>query len=188
MDARNLAEILPRQAEKIGSRPAIRFKRDGRYQGINWTEYNNRAQACAAALVQAGIKLGERVGLLGENSLEWLLADMGILTAGAVTVSPHSSLSVRQVQYHLVDAGAVAVCVQAEQPKSVRSRRDAAGRRRGRLTRRRRRRTLPGTISWKGRRRLLNTNPSFCAGKRNASPTISRLSCTPPAPPANPRA
>ena len=53
---------------------------------------------------RCGIKRGDRVGLLGENRVEWLLADMGILTAGAVTVTPHSSLSARQVHYQMHDA------------------------------------------------------------------------------------
>ena len=104
MRDRNLAEILPRHAGQFGSRVAIRFKRDGRYQDLTWAEYNDAALACAAALAAAGMNLGDRVGLLGENSVEWLLADMGILTAGAVTVSPHSSLSARQVHYQLLDA------------------------------------------------------------------------------------
>ena len=55
-----------------------------------------------------GLRVGKDagVGLLGENSVEWLLADMGILTAAAVAVTPHSSLTARQVHYQMHDAGA----------------------------------------------------------------------------------
>jgi long-chain acyl-CoA synthetase len=105
-DYRNLAEALRRQAEALGSRVAVRYKRDGRYQELSWADYRASALACAAALVEAGIRPGDRVGLLGENSVEWMLADLGILTAAGVTVSPHSSLSARQVQYQMRDAGA----------------------------------------------------------------------------------
>jgi long-chain acyl-CoA synthetase len=105
MPDRNLAHSLRRQAETIGPRVAIRFKRDGRYQSLTWREYRDDALACAAALVLQGIQPGDRVGLLGENRVEWLLADMGILTAGAVAVTPHSSLSARQVAFQLRDAG-----------------------------------------------------------------------------------
>ncbi len=41
---------------------------------------------------------------MGENSLDWLLADMAILTAGAVNVSPHAPLTARQIHYQLLDA------------------------------------------------------------------------------------
>lgn len=105
MGNRNLAEILPRHAERIGAKAAIRFKRDGRYQDLTWREYCDDVFACAAALVDVGMKSGDRVGLLGENRVEWLLADMGILTAATVAVTPHSSLSARQIQYQVQDAG-----------------------------------------------------------------------------------
>src|SRR5919201_344761 len=95
---RNLAEAHRRQAERLGSHVAVRHKRDGRFQDLTWSDYRAGALACAAALAEAGIRPGDRVGLLGENRVEWLLADLGILTAGAVSVTPHSSLSARQVQ------------------------------------------------------------------------------------------
>ena len=109
MHARNLAECLRRQAERLGPRAAVRFKRDGRYVDLTWTDYRADVLRVRLALAEAGIQPGDRVGLLGENRVEWMLADLGILTAGAVAVTPHSSLSARQVQYQMHDAGALAV-------------------------------------------------------------------------------
>src|SRR5436309_6700640 len=103
---RNLAEAHRRQAERLGPQVAVRFKRDGQYRDLSWSDYRADALACAAALVEAGIRPGDRVGLLGENRVEWLLADLGTLAAGAVCVTPHSSLSPRQVHFQMRDAGA----------------------------------------------------------------------------------
>jgi long-chain acyl-CoA synthetase len=83
----------------------VRFKRDGRYRDLTWEQYRADALACAAALTDVGIDPGDRVGVLGENRVEWLLADMGILTAGAVNVPPHTPLSARQVHFQMADAG-----------------------------------------------------------------------------------
>jgi len=105
MTYRNLAELHRRQAEALGPRTALRYKRDGLYRDLSWDDYRCRSLACAAALAAAGVQPGDRVGLLTENRLEWLLADMGILTAGAVTVSPHAPLTPLQVHYQLADAG-----------------------------------------------------------------------------------
>jgi long-chain acyl-CoA synthetase len=105
MTYRNLAELHRRQAEALGPRIALRYKRDGLYRDLSWEEYRSRSLACAAALLESGIRPGDRVGLLAENRLEWLLADMGILAAGAVTVSPHAPLTAAQVQFQLHDAG-----------------------------------------------------------------------------------
>jgi long-chain acyl-CoA synthetase len=100
----NLAQVLHRQARRLGPRVALRFKRYGLYHDFTWDSYRAEALAGAAALVDAGIRPGDRVGLVAENSLDWLIADMAILTAGAVNVSPHAPLTARQIHYQLHDA------------------------------------------------------------------------------------
>ncbi len=111
MDYANLAQMLRRQAERLGPRPALRHKRYGLYRDCSWERYHGEALAGAAALVDAGIAPGERVGLLAENRIDWLIADMAILTAGAVTVSPHAPLTARQAHYQFHDADVVFVVV-----------------------------------------------------------------------------
>lgn len=122
---RNLAEVHRLQADRLGSQPAVRFKRDGRYHYVSWTAYRNDALACAAALIESGIEPGDRVGLLGENRIEWMLADLGILTAAGVTVSPHSSLSAKQVEFQMHNSGAkwlfVSTAGQLEKARHIRS-------------------------------------------------------------------
>src|SRR5262249_54127846 len=106
MNERNLAQLFRQQAERLGPRAAVRSKRHGLYGDLCWCDYHEQAEACAAALVAAGVQPGDRVGLLAENRVEWLIADMGILTAAAVNVPPHAPLTARQVHYQLADAGA----------------------------------------------------------------------------------
>src|SRR5262249_19820090 len=102
---RNLAELHRRQAERLGPLPALRFKQHGLYHDLSWQRYREEAVACASALVDVGVQPGDRVGLLAENRLEWLLADMGLLSAAAVNVPPHAPLTARQIHFQLADAG-----------------------------------------------------------------------------------
>ena len=74
MNYRNLVELLRRQAERFGPRAAVRFKRNGLYHDLPWEDYAAHALACAAGLLDRGIEPGDRVGLLSENRVEWLLA------------------------------------------------------------------------------------------------------------------
>jgi long-chain acyl-CoA synthetase len=104
MRHRNLVELHRAEAERLGPRPSLRFKRHGVYHDITWQAYREQALACAAALAARGIAPGDRVGLLAENSAPWLIADMGIMTAGAVNVPPHAPLSASQIHYQLADA------------------------------------------------------------------------------------
>src|SRR5713101_3672347 len=105
MTYRNLAEMHRRQAERWGPRPALRYKRHGAYHELSMEQYRADALACAAALISVGIQPGDRVGLLAENRVEWLIVDMGILAAAAVNVPPHAPLSARQIHFQLADAG-----------------------------------------------------------------------------------
>jgi long-chain acyl-CoA synthetase len=111
MDYPNLTTLHRFQADALGPRPALRAKRDGLFRDLSWTDYSSLARSGAAALVDLGIQPGDRVGLLGENRIEWLLADMAILGAGAVTVSPHAPLAAAQIEHQLVDAGVTLVFV-----------------------------------------------------------------------------
>jgi long-chain acyl-CoA synthetase len=105
MTYRNLSEMHRRQAERLGRLTAIRYKKHGLYHDVTWEQYRADTLACAAALVDVGVRPGDRVGLLGENRVEWLVADMGLLAAAAVNVPPHAPLTARQVHFQLADAG-----------------------------------------------------------------------------------
>jgi long-chain acyl-CoA synthetase len=105
MKYRNLAELHRRQAELYGPRSAVRFNRHGLYHDLTWDAYRADALAGAAALADAGVGPGDRVGVLAENRAEWLVADLAILAAAAVNVPPHAPLTARQVQFQLADAG-----------------------------------------------------------------------------------
>jgi long-chain acyl-CoA synthetase len=114
MSPHNLSILFRLQADKYGPRPALRYRRNGLYRDVTWDAYRDRACAAAAALIDSGIKPGDRVGVLGENSVDWLTADMGLLAAGAVNVPPHAPLTAKQVQYQLADSGAVWLFVSSE--------------------------------------------------------------------------
>jgi long-chain acyl-CoA synthetase len=105
LDCRNLAALHRLQAERLGPRPALRSRKNGTFKDLAWNHYRDDALACAAALVEAGIAPGDRVGLVAENRVEWLIADVGILAAAAVNVPPHAPLTAAQVHYQLADAG-----------------------------------------------------------------------------------
>jgi long-chain acyl-CoA synthetase len=126
MTYRNLVELHRSQTEQLGSRPALRYKKEGAWHSISWPDYREEASACAAALIDAGIQPGDRVGIVAENSVQWLIADIGIMAAGAVNVPPHAPLTARQVHFQLDDAGVrwVFVSTQEQLDKILRIRRE----------------------------------------------------------------
>jgi long-chain acyl-CoA synthetase len=103
--ARNLAELHRLQAESLGPRVALRHKRYGLYVDVTWRDYREQVEACAAALCECGVMPGDRVGLLSENRIEWLIADVAMLAVGAINVPLHAPLTARQAHFQLHDAG-----------------------------------------------------------------------------------
>src|SRR6185436_13036336 len=71
-----------------------------------------------------GIGRGDRVALIAESRPEWLLCDLAVLTAGAVTVPVYPTLSAGQAKYILHDSGArlavVSTRLQLEKIQEVR--------------------------------------------------------------------
>jgi long-chain acyl-CoA synthetase len=95
---RTVPGVFFRQVDRLGPRTLFHHHLDGRWAELSWRETGERVTRLAAALVEAGVKPGERVILLSENRLEWLLCDLAIMTAGAVTVPVYQSTPARTCQ------------------------------------------------------------------------------------------
>lgn len=107
----NLAVTHRAAAERWGGRPALRCRRGGLTRDLSWADYRRRADHAAAAWIALGFGPDDRVGLIGDNSVDWLVADVALLSVGAVNVSMHSPLAPPQVEYQLAHSEARAVIV-----------------------------------------------------------------------------
>ncbi|HZO80100.1 MAG TPA: AMP-binding protein [Candidatus Binataceae bacterium] len=84
---RTLAELLERAAERYGSRPALVARHpSGERVTTTFRELRDGAHRAGLLLGMRGVKPGDRVLLIGENSPEWVLAYFSIIAAGAVAV------------------------------------------------------------------------------------------------------
>jgi long-chain acyl-CoA synthetase len=104
--ARNLVALLEDQARKRGDHPATRQKVDGTWVDTSWAELGRRARDVSDGLAAIGIVPGDRVAVIGETQLEWILADLGILGAGAITVTIYQSNLPQECAYILANSGA----------------------------------------------------------------------------------
>ncbi len=75
-------------------------------RSLSCAALDTAAESFAAALVNAGIAPGERVAILGENCSEYLIAYMGTMRAGAVSVPVNHRLPAETVRYILGDCAA----------------------------------------------------------------------------------
>ena len=99
IDRRTIVALFRDQVANGGSRPALRRHVAGSWQPLSWTEYGDAVREIAAGLVDLGIGAGERVALLATNRPEWHFADLGTLSAAAVTVPVYPTSAPGQVAY-----------------------------------------------------------------------------------------
>jgi long-chain acyl-CoA synthetase len=105
-DVKTLAD-LPFLVAARPHRPAnIRRSVGDRFVDISSSEYLERSRALSLGLQGLGLRRGDRAAIICESRPEWSLADLAILTAGAVSVPVYPTLSARQTQFILHDAGA----------------------------------------------------------------------------------
>ena len=58
--------------------------KSGDYKEINYHDLFENAMDFAGALLDIGVKRGDRVGLIADNREEWEQADIGLLSIGAI--------------------------------------------------------------------------------------------------------
>ena len=94
------------QAEHLGPRPLFKAKQEGEYRSISWEEALRQSEEAALGLIDLGIQPGDRVAILSENRPEWAIADLSILSAGAITVPIYATLAAGEIEYILKNCGA----------------------------------------------------------------------------------
>ncbi len=92
-------DVLKRTVKTFGDRPALRVKRDGAWCTTTWSEYAALVKRAGKSLIRAGVQPGKGVALIGYNSPEWLIADVGTIFAGGVPAGIYTTSSAEQVRY-----------------------------------------------------------------------------------------
>ena len=95
----NLGQIFRSQAKKYGQRLAVEKRLAGVWQGITWEEYYEQAKQVGLGLYSLGVRKGDRVSLLCQNRLEWVISDMGIMGIGGVMIPIYPTVPVSEVGY-----------------------------------------------------------------------------------------
>lgn len=110
-DCKTIPELFACRVVADRDRAALWFKREGQFHSLTWWEVSQRVSCLASMLQQFGVQLGDRVVLLSENRLEWVLADLAIQSLGAINVPIHAPLTGEQISWQIVDSGAKVVLV-----------------------------------------------------------------------------
>ncbi len=116
----SLPQMLREQARLQPARIALRQKDFGIWNPISWETYYRRARHFGLGLRALGLAPGAHLGVISENRLEWVLAQMGTGLVGAVTVGVYPTSPTPEVAYVLGHADVdIVVCEDQEQTDKV---------------------------------------------------------------------
>ncbi|MFF1960461.1 AMP-dependent synthetase/ligase [Streptomyces sp. NPDC058220] len=94
------------------------------WRSLSWGQAAERVFAIAAGLIELGVRPEERVALAAATRVEWILADLGVMCAGAATTTVYPSTNTEESAYILADSDSrVLIAEDAAQLAKARERR-----------------------------------------------------------------
>ncbi|MFC9494567.1 AMP-dependent synthetase/ligase [Streptomyces sp. NPDC056982] len=94
------------------------------WKSLSWAQASTRVYAIAAGLIELGVQPEERVALASSTRVEWILADLGILCAGAATTTVYPQTNAEESAFILADSDSkVLIAEDAAQLAKARERR-----------------------------------------------------------------
>ena len=103
---RSVPDMLRSNAKEFSNRLALKYRKQGVFVTLTYAAYYERALMVARGLAKMHVKPGDRIAILSENRAGWVIADMGILCAGCVTVPIYPTNTPEQIEYTINHSGA----------------------------------------------------------------------------------
>lgn len=99
VEGKTIVDYFNRNAENYGDRPAMHFKDGEEWRQLTWIEYRSAVHEAAAGLQALGVGDSQFVAVMAGNRPEHVIADYGVVHAGATPVTIYSTLAANQIQY-----------------------------------------------------------------------------------------
>src|ERR1041384_2861555 len=111
MEASSVPGLILGAVSRHNKDDALNYRADGKWHNIPAAAFVERVKNGALGLSGLGVRPGDRIALLSENRPEWSIADLAILSLGAINVPIYTTQALDQVEYILSDSGAKALFI-----------------------------------------------------------------------------
>jgi long-chain acyl-CoA synthetase len=120
---RSVPDMFLKRVEATPDRPAFGYPAPGDESPpiwLTWREVARRAKAIAAGLRGLGVGAEDRVAILSNTRIEWVLTDFGVMCAGGATTTVYPTTEPEDAAYIIGDSGSkVLVAENAEQAAKI---------------------------------------------------------------------
>lgn len=111
-DVQSLPEMWAIAAQRFGTITAVYDPHSEPQVVLTYAALYQQMQQFAAGLQALGVQAGDRVGLFSDNSPRWLIADQGIMLAGAIDVVRSSQAERQELRFILDHSGTTLLVVE----------------------------------------------------------------------------
>ncbi|MCA1786776.1 MAG: AMP-binding protein, partial [Desulfobacteraceae bacterium] len=91
--------VFSRTVEKNPGKVALRTKELGLWHDITFERFYDQVKKIGCALASMGLEKGDCACIIGDNAVEWVVADLGIQCVGGVSVGIYATNAWQQVEY-----------------------------------------------------------------------------------------
>jgi long-chain acyl-CoA synthetase len=107
MERRTAPELWRDAVRDAPDEPAFLEETADGWRAVPWDEAAERVDALAHGLLARGVRHGDRVAVLSQTRLEWILLDWAVMSIGAVVVGLYPTSSATECEYILGHCEAV---------------------------------------------------------------------------------
>ena len=120
----NLVTLVSAAVERHSARPLFGTRGEGGWQWTTYREFGSLVERLRVGLANLGVRRGDRVAVISQNRLEWVVGAHAVYALGAAYVPMYEAQLDKEWQYILSDSGAT-VCFVASAAIEARVRRIA---------------------------------------------------------------
>ncbi|MCF8092653.1 MAG: AMP-binding protein [Desulfotignum sp.] len=107
--------VFSRTVEKNREKTALRYKKLGLWHDVSFDRFYDQVKKAGCALISMGFEKGDTACIIGDNAVEWVVADLGIQCVGGVSVGIYATNAWEQVAYVVTHSDAKFLFVENEE-------------------------------------------------------------------------
>ena len=118
--ARTIPRLFTSSVEAFPDHIMMMEKKGTAYTGSTFRDIQTLVHQCAAGLLSLGLQKGDRIALIAEGRNEWVISELGVLFAGAVSVPLSVKIEeLSELKFRLSHSGSKMVIVSGNHVRKI---------------------------------------------------------------------